>query len=122
MNSASTNHDQPAADPGYVGNPPMSTASPLQESDYVRTWALFFICSAIGSALAGAVGGGIAGAVLGIAGITPRGDPKEFMIITTIAGFLAGLPVSYFFFRLSVSRLWKRKQHEAAQAALSAVL
>ncbi len=100
----------------------MNTASPLQESDYVRAWALFFICSAIGSALAGAVAGAITGAVIGIAGISPRGDSREFLIITTIAGFLGGLPVSYFFFRLSVSRLWKRKQHEAAQAALSAVL
>lgn len=100
----------------------MSTASPLQESDYVRTWALYFICSAIGSALAGAVTGGITGAVIGIAGVSPRSDAREFMITTTIAGFLGGLPVSYFFFRLSVSRLWKRKQHEAANKTLSAEL
>jgi hypothetical protein len=76
------------------------TATNLKESDYLKSWAIFFVLSFIGGTIAGAVVGGIAGGVLGAVGASPR-------FIATIAGglgFLVGLPISYFSFRFVVTK------------------
>ena len=80
------------------------SASSIQERDYFVAWIQFFICNALG----GAVAGGIAGAVVGTLLGSPQAHPKLFVLATGGAGFIASIPVSYFFFRLFVSRLWFR--------------
>ena len=76
----------------------------VQERDYFIAWIQFAICNALGGAIAGAVAGGLVGMVIGPHHL----NPKVFMLATAGAGFVASLPVSYFFFRLFVSRLWFR--------------
>jgi len=82
------------------------------ERDYFVTWIQFAICNAVGGAVAGAVAGGIVGALIG----SPHANPRLFMLATAGAGFVASLPVSYFFFRLFVSRLWYRTRPELGGA------
>jgi F0F1-type ATP synthase membrane subunit c/vacuolar-type H+-ATPase subunit K len=83
----------------------MSQSMPT-ERDYFVTWIQFAICNAIGGAVAGAVAGAVVGALIG----SPHANPRLFLIATAGAGFVASLPVSYFFFRVFVSRLWFRFQ------------
>jgi hypothetical protein len=84
------------------------SASTIQERDYFVTWVQFAICNALGGAVAGAIAGAIVGALLG----SPHANPKLFVFATAGAGYVASLPVSYFFFRLFVSRLWFRLRLE----------
>lgn len=73
---------------------------PLSEIDYIKTWGLFALCATAGGFIAGAVVGAILGGVLGGAGASI----KTIRLVCGIAGFIAGLPVSYLFFRVFVSR------------------
>lgn len=75
-------------------------ANELKEIDYVKTWALLTICAMVGGFVVGAVVGGICGGVLGALGVSVRAIKG----ICGILGFLAGLPISYLFFRVFVSR------------------
>jgi len=70
----------------------------LKETDYLKAWALFAVCTTIGGGIAGAIAGGILGGILGAAG-TPV---AAIQLVGSIAGFIAALPVSYLFFRLFV--------------------
>ena len=83
----------------------------IPERDYFVTWVQFAICNAIGGAVAGALAGGLVGAMLG----SPHTHPRLFLLATGGAGFVASLPVSYFFFRFFVSRLWFRSRFEQAR-------
>jgi|GEM_PF-2183135 hypothetical protein len=77
----------------------------VTEYDYLKTWALYAFCTALGGMVAGAVAGGVLGAILGASGWSP----KSVAIPTALAGFIASLPVSFFFFRLFVSRMLASK-------------
>jgi hypothetical protein len=72
----------------------------LKETDYLKAWAAFFVCAAVGGGLAGAIAGGILGAILGAAGASI----ESIKLAGGIAGFFVGLPISYFSFRFFVSR------------------
>jgi len=77
----------------------------IKEIDYLKTWGLFAICATVGGFIVGAVIGGVCGGVLGGFGASMR----TIKIVCAGLGFIAGLPVSYFFFRLFVSRLIVQK-------------
>ncbi len=80
---------------------PASNVSPSEvQSSYLKSWALFFLLSSIGGALAGAIAGGLVGAVLGGSG-APLATIK---VVTGIVGFVAALPISYFAFRWSAEK------------------
>src|SRR5436190_4533898 len=82
-----------------------ATTSPLKETDYIKAWALFTLCATVGGFIVGAVVGGIIGGALGAAGV----PIQTITFVCAGAGFIAGLPVSYLFFRLFVSRLIVQK-------------
>jgi len=75
-------------------------ATELKEIDYLKTWALITVCATVGGFVLGAIVGGIFGGVLGAMGVSIR----TIKVICGALGFVAGLPVSYIFFRLFVSR------------------
>jgi hypothetical protein len=77
----------------------MQTPS-ISEYDYLKTWAIYAFCTALGGLVAGAVAGGVVGGILGASGWPAR----SVAIPSSLAGFIASLPVSYFFFRFFVSR------------------
>ncbi len=72
-------------------------SKPLSESDYLKTWALFFICSTAVAFLLGAIAGGLLGYLLG-PGIKSRGG----LFLLASIGLLVNIPVSYLFFRIFV--------------------
>lgn len=76
-------------------------ATELKETDYLKTWALLTVCATAGGFILGAVIGAICGGVLGGMGASIR----TIKVVCGLMGFLAGLPVSYFFFRFFVSKL-----------------
>ena len=80
-------------------------ANEIKEIDYVKTWALFTICAMVGGFVAGAVVGGVCGGVLGGLGVSMRAIKG----ICGVLGFLVGLPISYLFFRIFVSRFIVQK-------------
>jgi multisubunit Na+/H+ antiporter MnhE subunit len=75
-------------------------ANELKETDYLKAWALLTICAMVGGFVVGAVVGAICGGVLGGLGVPIR----AIKVVCGILGFLAGLPISYLFFRIFVSR------------------
>jgi hypothetical protein len=74
---------------------------PLREIDYFKTWAAYIACVTIGGFIVGAIAGGILGVVLTLAGV----HSNSLKLWGGLAGFIAGLPVSYGFFRLFVSQM-----------------
>ena len=74
---------------------------PLREIDYLKTWAAYVVCETIGGFIAGAIAGGILGFILALAGV----HSSSLKLWGGIAGFIAGLPVSYGFFRFFVSQM-----------------
>ena len=72
----------------------------LREADYLKAWAAFAACATVGGFVAGLVVGVILGFSLRAAGASP----ETAKILCAIAGFIAGLPVSYFFFKMFVSK------------------
>ena len=77
----------------------------IKHTDYLKAWALFALCATVGGFLAGALVGGILGAGLGAAGVPIR----TIKLVCGGAGFIAGLPISYLFFYLFVSRFIVQK-------------
>jgi multisubunit Na+/H+ antiporter MnhE subunit len=75
-------------------------ATELKEIDYLKPWALATICATVAGFVVGAIVGAIFGGVLGAIGV-PIGAIR---IICGLLGFVAGLPISYIFFRIFVSR------------------
>jgi hypothetical protein len=90
-------------------------ATELKEIDYIKPWALATICATVGGFVIGAVVGGIFGGILGGLGAPVR----AIRVICGLLGFLAGLPVSYLFFRIFVSHFIVQKL--TAQISNSAV-
>src|SRR4051794_33087465 len=76
-------------------------ATELKEMDYLKPWALSTVCATAGGFVVGAIVGMIFGAILGGLGVPLR----SIKVICGFLGFLSGLPVSYIFFRIFVSRL-----------------
>lgn len=81
------------------------TSTEISEMDYLKTWFLFFICATLGGAIVGGGVGGILGGFLGVAHV----PIQTIRWICGGAGFIVGLPISYAFFRLFVSRFIVRK-------------
>jgi len=77
----------------------------IKEIDYLKTWGLFAICATVGGFIVGAIIGGVCSGVLGRFGVSMH----TITVICAGLGFIAGLPVSYFFFRLFVSKLIVQK-------------
>ena len=65
---------------------------------YFKAWIIFFLIATVGGALVGGVAGMFLGATLGVAGISIG----MIKVICGIAGFLLGIPISYFTFRWAV--------------------
>ena len=72
----------------------------LNEIDYLKTWGLFALCATLGGFIAGALVGAVLGGALGAAGASVN----TIKVVCGTAGFIVGLPISYLFFRLFVSR------------------
>ena len=80
---------------------PLSNVNPSEvQASYLKSWAIFFLLSSIGGALAGAIAGGLVGAVLGSSGV----PMPTIKFATAIVGFFAALPISYFAFRWSAAK------------------
>lgn len=77
----------------------------VTEYDYLKTWALYAFFTALGGMVAGAIAGGAIGAILGASGWSR----SSVALSSGVAGFVASLPVSFFFFRFFVSRLLANK-------------
>jgi hypothetical protein len=90
----------PTTTPGSPVSPPG-----LRESDYLKAWAAYFVCALFGSGVAGALLGGILGFIMGSSG----SSLDSIRLVCGLGGFVAGLPVSYLFFRLFVSRMLVQK-------------
>lgn len=75
-------------------------ATQPKESDYLKAWALYFVCGTLCGFVAGAIIGGVMGVIFGVAGL----PLPTIKLLCSIAGFFTGLPISYLFFRLFVSR------------------
>ena len=88
------------------------TSTNLKESDYLTSWAIFFVIASVGGMLAGLIVGGIAGGILGVLGVSKS-------LIATVGGslgFLVSLPISYFSFRFAVRKFLLPKLPAPAEA------
>ena len=84
----------------------------LSESDFLKAYALLLVLSLLGGAISGAVLGGITGAICGVMGYSL----SVIRQLSSIAGALAGMVVSYFIFRWVVLRFIVRKLSQPAVA------
>ena len=73
----------------------------LRERDYLAAWAAFVVCATIGGMIVGFFAGAILGAIIGAL----HGPTQYIQIWGGVVGFFAGLPVSYGFFRLFVTKM-----------------
>lgn len=84
----------------------------LTEKDYLKTWALFALCSIVGGFIARPIVGVFLGLVLEVAGI-PMITAQR---ICSFAGGLVGLSISYLFFRIFVADLVTSKLEQQRAA------
>ncbi|MBL0189253.1 MAG: hypothetical protein IPP97_26360 [Candidatus Obscuribacter sp.] len=81
---------------------------------YLKSWLIYTGINVLGSAIAGFLAGGTLGAIIGVALGSSGHSLNEIRTIVqpigAIAGFLAGLPVSYFTFKWSVNKFLLSKQ------------
>jgi hypothetical protein len=89
----------------------------ISELDYVKTWALYALCAAVGGFIAGAVAGGVLGAILGASGWSAN----SIALAAGLTGFILSLPISYFFFRFFVARLLASKGLQSGRADAGAI-
>jgi len=80
------------------------TATNVKELDYLKPWAIFFVLSFVVGTVAGAIVGGVAGGLLGA-----LGAHRLIPVVAGGLGFLVGLPISYFSFRLVVGKFFVLK-------------
>lgn len=73
----------------------MSTPAPK----YFKAWIIFFLIVTVGGFILGGGLGFILGAAMGIAGMSMG----QIQLICGVAGFLIGIPLSYFTFRWVVA-------------------
>lgn len=66
---------------------------------YFKSWIIYFVLSLVLCAVAGGIVGFILGAIMGGAGFSIQ----QIQVICGIAGFIAGIPVSFLLFRWAVS-------------------
>lgn len=71
----------------------------MKDIPYFKTWFIFFVIATIGGLAAGMGIGLVLGLVLAVMGF---GDPAGNEFIYQAAGWLVGLPISYFAFRWAV--------------------
>jgi hypothetical protein len=81
------------------------TSSTLKEMDYLKAWGLSALCATVGGFIMGAVIGAMLGEILSAGGV----PISIIKVLCGAAGFIAGLPVSYLFFRIFVARFIVRK-------------
>ena len=74
--------------------------SALTEKNYFVAWIIFYFGGLVGAMLAGAIAGAAIGAAMGMNGYSV----ESIKSVCGTAGFLVGLPVSYFVFRAVVKR------------------
>jgi hypothetical protein len=76
------------------------TSTTLKETDYLKTWAIFFVLAFVGGTVAGALIGGVAGGIMGGMGASR----KTISLLAGILGFLVSMPISYLCFRFAVTK------------------
>lgn len=86
--------------------------STVSSSDITKAWLGFILLSTVVGFFAGMVFGAILGAFLGGLGVTIG----NIQIICAIAGFLINFPVSFIFFRRSVTKLLSRCDEKTTTA------
>ncbi len=86
----------------------------IKESDYFLTWLVFSICGTVGGFILGAVVGGVTGAILNVVGVDLAGN--VFKWTCSGMGFIAGLVMSYVFFRIFVASMIVKKAEMRSQA------
>ncbi len=72
----------------------------LKQSDYLKTWAIFWIASTVCGAIVSIIAGAVLGFVLGGLGASMQ----TIKVLCGGLGFLLAIPVSYFFFQLSIQK------------------
>jgi len=77
----------------------------VKESEYFIVWFLFWLSSVIGGFVVGAVAGFVLGLILGMSGV----DIQTIKIVCAISGFIIGVPLSYFLFRIFVGQMIVKK-------------
>jgi hypothetical protein len=86
----------------------------LREIEYIKAWAAFMACTTV----CGFIVGVVAGAILGVLYAITGSDTSSLKLWGSIAGFFAGLPVSYAFFRLFVSKMIVSRLADAAETPI----
>jgi hypothetical protein len=94
----------------------MNPAARLKETDCLKAWAFFWVLSTIGGAVLGAMGGGILGFILGGLGVRMH----TIKLLCGAFGFLLGIPVSYLFFQLAISKFVLTKVSASSELIQSA--
>lgn len=72
----------------------------MKRPPYFKAWFAFFLVATLGGALGGIIAGGILGALLTAAGM----GAETLRLGGMIAGFIVGMPISFFCFRWSIQR------------------
>jgi len=88
----------------YAANQSTQHDAPIEtqpDGKVFRVWIGFFLLTGVCSMLAGALLGGITGGILAAAGANLNG----IRLASGVVGFLASMPISYFFFRRAVRKL-----------------
>ncbi len=101
---------------GKATTPGASVAIPLKESDYVKAWVLYYVCTLISGVAVGAGVGALAGAI--VDSLHYPKPPWSFTLIRVV-GIIFGAVISYVLFRFFVSRFLIRKIYESSRAAQS---
>jgi hypothetical protein len=94
MQPDSNPYSSPHVEPAQINRP-----KPVREGDYFVAWLLFSICATGAGAIAGVFVVATIGIIFRVAGLSQ----DTIRAVAEIGGFIAGLPVSYLFFRIFVT-------------------